>query len=314
MIRFGIIGCGNIAHKFVDAIALVSEATVTCCASQNLEKAKTFATEKNIPLSFGSHAQLYASQDVDIVYVATTCNFHYENIKGSLLGGKSVLCEKAMVSSMKEAKELFALAKQKGLFLFEGMWSLFLPTINKAKKWINDGRIGNVSLASYLGGINAPADNRIFNSRLGGGAFLDLTVYPYEILSYLMGAPGKLIKSDLTIEHDVDTVNEIILDFKGPRGVIATTAHARIPSPSGIYGNKGYVLIEQTHRAQTVRLFDGNFYMIDEFTSPFCNGFEYEVQEACNLFRNQETQSTIATPELTIGFMQLMEDSYAENR
>ncbi|MDY4611836.1 MAG: Gfo/Idh/MocA family oxidoreductase [Sphaerochaetaceae bacterium] len=314
MIHFGIVGCGNIAHKFAEAVKLVHEATVTCCASHDLSRAQSFARETGIKTAYGKYEDLFSSQEVDIVYVATTCNFHYENIKGALLSGKSVLCEKTMATTSKETIELFSLAKEKGLFLFEGMWSLFLPAIQKAKQWIDDGRIGDISLASYFGGIHAPSDNRIFNKELGGGAFLDLTVYPYEILSFLLGKPGKLVKSDLTFANGVDTVNSIIMDFEGTKGMIATTVYARIPSPSGIFGNKGYILIEQTHRADTVRLFDDNFILQEEFTSFVSNGFEYEIQEACNLFKQKATKSRICTPELTISFLKLMEESIYENR
>lgn len=313
MVRFGIIGCGNIAHKFVDAVKLVPEATIIACASKNQEKARSFAAECAIPKAMG-YEELYASKDVDVVYVATTCNFHYENIRRSLESGKSVVCEKAMVTSSKEAEELFALAEQKGLFLFEGMWSLFLPTVNKAAEWVREGRVGDVSLATYFGGINAPADNRIFVKELGGGAFLDLTVYPFEILSFILGKTGRLMKSDIQYEKGVDSVDCVIVDYEGTRGMIAGTAHSRIPSPSGIFGNKGYILIEQTHRSDRVRLFDGNFGLVEDFTSPVVNGFEYEVMEACRLFMEKKIRSEKASPEITISFMKLMEDAFYEDR
>lgn len=314
MVNFGIIGCGNIAHKFADAVHLVDEAVLKGCASKNEARAKAFAKECNVEIAFKDYEELFASPLIDVVYVATTCNFHYENIKAALLSGKSVLCEKAMVTTRAEAEELFALAREKGLFLFEGMWSLFLPTVQKAREWVLTGRVGDVSLAYYFGGINAPADNRIFRSDLGGGAFLDLTVYPYEVLSFMLGRPGKLIKADVRYEKGVDTVNELIVDFDGIRGMIATTAYARIPSPSGIFGNKGYILIEQTHRSDTVRLFDGNFGLVEEFRSTVVNGFEYEVVEAVKLFKEKRTASEISTPQMTMAFMALMEEAVDETR
>lgn len=309
MVRFGIVGCGNIAHKFADAVRLTEDATITSCASHSQERADDFAKEMNIPKAYGSHQELFTSKDVDVVYVATTCNFHYQDIKDSLNADKSVLCEKAMVTSSKDAEELFALAKQKGLFLFEGMWSLFLPTLQKAREWVRSGKVGDVSLAYYLGGINAPKNNRIFRKDLGGGAFLDLTVYPYEILSFLLGRTGTLEKADITRKDGVDTVDSLIVDYGGVKGMIATTAYARIPSPSGIFGNKGYILLSQTHRTDTVQLFDGNFELVESFHSRIANGFEYEVEEACRLFRDHKTQSDISTPEMTISFMKLMEQA-----
>jgi predicted dehydrogenase len=314
MVRFGIIGCGNIAHKFADAVKLVAEAEVVACSSKSLEKAEAFARECYIPKVYCNYDEICSSPEVDVIYVATTCNFHYGNIKNALLNGKSVLCEKTMVTSSAEAEELFDLAQKKGLFLFEGIWSLFLPTVQKASEWVREGKVGKVSVAFYFGGINAPKANRIFVKELGGGAFLDLTVYPYEILSFILGKPGKLVKSDNSFDCGVDTINSIILDFDGTKGMIATTVYARIPSPAGIFGNKGYILIEQTHRSDTVRLFDGDFYLVEEFKSPVFNGFEYEIMEACRLFKEKKTRSEIATPEMTIAFMHLMEESLNENR
>lgn len=309
MVRFGIVGCGNIAHKFADAVKLVDDATITCCASHSQEKAKAFARETGIPAAYGSHALLFASDAVDVVYVATTCNFHYQDVKDALEAGKSVLCEKAMVTSSREAEELFSLARKKGLFLFEGMWSLFLPTLQKAREWIQSGKVGNISLAYYLGGVNAPKGNRIFKRELGGGSFLDLTVYPYEILSFVLGKIGTLKKAEITREDGIDTIDSLIVDYEGIKAMIATTAHARIPSPSGIFGDKGYILLTQTHRTDTVQLFDQNFELVESFHSRIVNGFEYEIEEACRLFRKHKTHSDIATPEMTISFMKLMEEA-----
>ena len=136
-LRFGIMGAGGIAGHFVRAMAHIKTAEVVAVASKSIERAENFAKQNGLA-SFCTYDELLARDDIDAVYVATTHNFHYENIKACLEKGKHVLCEKAMVLNEDDARELFALAESKGLFLMEAMWTRFLPSMQKAKKWITD--------------------------------------------------------------------------------------------------------------------------------------------------------------------------------
>ena len=146
MIHFGIIGAGDIARKFADAVRQLDNAEVIAVASKSLDRAQEWAAREHIPSYYGNYAELLANPRIDAVYIATTTNAHYDNILQCLQAGKHVLCEKSLVRSAHEALTVCSLAKQKNLFLMEAMWTRFLPKTITAKQWIQEGRIGKVKL------------------------------------------------------------------------------------------------------------------------------------------------------------------------
>ena len=146
MLHFGIIGAGNIAHKFIEAVRMTTEADVTAVASKSMERAKAWAKKESLSLYYDSYEKLLADPDIDVVYIATLSNAHYDNIKACLLAGKHVICEKPMTQTGAQAREIIDLAREKHLFLMEGMWSRFLPKSTRVRQWIRDGRIGELHL------------------------------------------------------------------------------------------------------------------------------------------------------------------------
>lgn len=168
MFRFGIIGAGGIAEKFCQAVKLTEDAAVAAVSSKQKERAEKFARRNGIERFYENY-----EEKPDAVYIATTNNYHFENIMLCLRKGMTVLCEKPMFMTVKEAKEAFGLAREKNVFMMEGMWSRFLPCIQKARFWVESGKIGRIHLANYTGGINAPEEHRIFNKELGGGHFMN---------------------------------------------------------------------------------------------------------------------------------------------
>lgn len=125
MLHFGIIGAGNIAHKFIEAVRMTSEADVTAVASKSMERAKAWAKKESLSSYYDSYEKLLSDPDIDVVYIATLSNAHYDNIKACLLAGKHVICEKPMTQTGAQAREVIDLAREKHLFLMEGMWSRF---------------------------------------------------------------------------------------------------------------------------------------------------------------------------------------------
>ncbi len=308
MFRFGIMGAGGIAAKFCDAVRRLEDGQVAAVASKSAERAKRFAGENGIKRYYGDYAEMLEREKPDAVYVATTNNFHFDNVMLCLRHGVPVLCEKSMFMTMAEAEAAFGCAREKGIFLMEAMWSRFLPCVRKAREWVADGRIGTVQIASYIGGINAPADHRIFKPELGGGAMYDLTVYPIEILTYLVNQPlidvqAEILKGD----SGVDEANNLLLRFETCRATVQTTTHARIPSPCGLYGTKGYIRLEQTHRASAVHLYDGQFQLLERFESQVENGFEYEAAEVIRCVRQGLTESPVMPHRDTLECIRIFE-------
>lgn len=198
MFRFGIIGAGSIAEKFCQAVKRTEDGVVAAVASKNGRRAEEFAERNGIENFYGGYEEMLRKEKPDAVYVATTNDFHFENIMLCLKQGIPVLCEKPVFMHEKEAQEAFALARKNKVFVMEGMWSL--------------------------------------NKELGGGSLYDLMVYPVEILMYLVNQPLRQIHTKLIYgTGDVDVTDSVLLQFETCQASCQVTSHSRIPSPCGLY-------------------------------------------------------------------------------
>lgn len=293
-LQVAILGAGSIARKFAQAVRLTQDTELCAVASKSEARAQTLAQEMDIPRAYGDYERMLNDSPAELVYVATTNNFHYDNVMLCLNSGKHVLCEKPLAMTAQEVRLLAQTAQERGLFLMEGMWSCFLPAVLKAREWVAQGRVGTVSLATYTGGINAPATHRIFNRKLGGGALYDLGCYPIEIVNFVLDELPEEVRADLRFgaESQVDESGCLLLKYAVADAAIQFTAHARIPSPSGFYGDRGYIRLEQTHRAGICELYDGEFRLEERFEHPVENGFEYELAHVrdCILQGRQQSE------------------------
>jgi predicted dehydrogenase len=185
-LRWGIIGTGGIAHTFVRDLGLIDEGTAVAVGSRTEASANAFADEFDIPTRFGSYEELVSDPDVDVVYVSTPHPMHHANTLLALNAGKPVLCEKPFTMNSSEARDVVAIAREKGLFLMEAMWTRFLPHIVKIRELVQSGALGELVLVEADHGQWFPLDpnHRIFAPELGGGALLDLGVYPVSFASH----------------------------------------------------------------------------------------------------------------------------------
>ncbi|HEY1406056.1 MAG TPA: Gfo/Idh/MocA family oxidoreductase, partial [Spirochaetota bacterium] len=176
--NWGILGPGWIAGKMAEAMPFVPNANLYAVASRTKAKADDFAGVYSIPKSYGSYEELVKDPDVDVVYVATPHNMHYEHALLALEHGKNVLCEKPFAVNGREVREMIAKAKEKNVFLMEALWSRFLPNVIKAKELVDSGAIGKVKLLDADFGLKVPFDpkHRLFNKELIGGSLLDLGI------------------------------------------------------------------------------------------------------------------------------------------
>lgn len=309
--RFGILGAGNIAYYFCRGVSLVDGVRVAAVASKSLERARAFADKNGIPDAYGSYDELLRREDIDAVYIATTHNFHMELIRLALNAGKHVLCEKAMVLTEADAREAFALAKEKGKFLMEAMWSRFLPQYQKARQWIAEGRIGSLQSAACSIGFRGDPDprGRILNPKLAGGAMYDIGVYAIEPLTYLIGEPVEEVMG-LWRPHKGTGVDErvtAILRFPSCDAVIQATISAAPREYYYITGDKGFIELPFVTFGDRVRLYDENRNLVEEVVEPWENGFVYEIQEVIRCVREGKTYSETMPPEATIECAQIFD-------
>jgi predicted dehydrogenase len=247
-IRWGILATGGIAATFTEALATVPGAEVVAVGSRSQEGAEAFAERFGIPRAYGSWAELAADDAVDVVYVATPHSAHRAAAGLCLEAGKAVLCEKAFTINSREARELVELAEERGLFLMEAMWTYCNPLIRHLAAVIADGVIGeirNISADFGFGG-DFPPDHRLRDPAQGGGALLDLGVYPVSFAQLLLGEPDTVQAwAHLTPER-VDDNTGILLGWNdGALATLTCTFAADTGAPVTITGTRGRIEIPE---------------------------------------------------------------------
>lgn len=309
-VRFGILGAGAIAGKFAEAVGETEGAELTAVASKSMERAAAFAGRYQIPW-YGSYAEMAARDDVDAVYIATTHNFHKENLRLCIEAGKHVICEKAMVLTEADAAEIFALAAEKGVFCMEAMWSCFLPTTRQAKEWIKEGRIGTIQSVSAVIGFKAHFDpeNRLYNPALAGGAMYDIGVYPIEWVTYLVGEAVEDCVSFLR-DNPVTGVDEnvsLLLRYPSCDAAIQCMFTGNPKEFVLVHGTEGTIELPCVNGDRRALLYDGRRQLAEIFTMEPANGFVYEVREMIRCIREGKLTSDIMPPEMTIGCARIFE-------
>ncbi len=221
-IRWGILATGNIAEQFTRDLLLLPDAEVVAVGSRSEESARAFADRFGIPRSHGSWAALAADEGVDIVYVATPHHAHHEAARLCLEAGRAVLCEKPFTLNAAESRELTALAAKHGRFLMEAMWMRCNPAVLRAAELIAEGAIGTVGLLQADFGLAGPFDptHRLRAPELGGGALLDLGVYPVALAHLLLGVPDSIQAWASLTPEGVDAATALLLGYDS--GAVAT--------------------------------------------------------------------------------------------
>lgn len=302
MYHFGIIGAGNIAHKFIEAVRMTKNADVTAVASKSLERARDWAEKEGLSRYYDSYETLLADPDIEIIYIATLSNAHYDNIKACLEAGKHVICEKPMTQTASQAQEVITLAREKQLFLMEGMWSRFLPKSLRVRRWIQEGRIGELHLMQANIGWKADKtyNKRLFYPELGGGSLYDIGIYPMELLPYY--ADQKITKMQF-LKKDYSTgVDDIVsLNLQLERCIanIQCSFTTKMPEDAYLYGSDGYIHIPKIHFGNRARLYDLEDRLVEDFHEGLDNGFYYEICEVISCIEKGQTESSICPLNMT---------------
>ncbi|MFZ3594247.1 Gfo/Idh/MocA family protein [Streptomyces sp. BH104] len=257
-VRWGILATGGIAASFTADLLDLPDAEVVAVASRKETSAKAFAERFGIERAYGDWASLAADEDVDVVYVATPHAAHREAAGLCLEAGRAVLCEKAFTLNAREAAELVTLARSRGVFLMEAMWMYCHPLVRRMKALIDDGAIGEVRTVQADFGLAGPfpATHRLRDPAQGGGALLDLGVYPVSFAQLLLGEPSGVTASAQLSDEGVDLQTGMLLSWDGGArallhcainagtGVTAsvTGSAGRIDVPDGFFHPERFVL------------------------------------------------------------------------
>jgi len=316
IIRWGILGAGNIAKKFAEGLTSAPDAKLVAVASRTQEKAESFGDTFHIPRRHGGYDALAADPEVDAVYVATPHPMHKSATILSLRGGKAVLCEKPFALNATEAREMIAEARSQKLFLMEAMWSRCFPAMAEIRKLLADGAIGEPRMLQADFGFRAGFDpkSRLFDPALGGGALLDVGVYTISFSSMVFGTPSQVAGLATIGKSGVDEQSAMtLLHPNGALSVLSCSVSCNTPHQARIWGTEGSIQIHSPFwvpKAFTLRR-SGKPDSTHEFPSEN-NGYQFEAIEVGNCLRDGRLESDILPLDESVTVMETMDELRAQ--
>lgn len=308
--KMGILGAGRIATVMASTIREMPQVTSWAIASRSLEKAEAFAKEYGFERAYGSYEELVSDPEIDLIYVATPHSHHYEHAKLCVEHGKNALVEKAFTQNAAQAKELLALAKEKGVLVTEAIWTRYIPMRKKLDEVVASGIIGTPhSLYATLSYVIADKP-RLAEPALAGGALLDIGVYTINFASMVFGDDLKDVQATaIMTEQGVDAVDSITFTYTdGRMAVLHCDMRASSNREGAIYGDKGYIMVQNINNCEGIFVYNTDHELIAEYETPKqITGYEYEV-EAC---MREIEKGGLECPEMphaeTIYIMELMD-------
>lgn len=314
--RWGIIGTGGIAATFAADLTLTESGVVAAVGSRTQESADRFGEEFGVARRHAGYESLVADPEVDVVYVATPHPMHREDAIMALEAGKPVLVEKPFAMNAAEAREIVALARRKGLFAMEAMWTRFLPHIAQIRDWLARGLLGEIVTVTADHGQWFPEDRdfRLFAPELGGGALLDLGIYPVSFASMVLGAPSRIVSISDPAFTGVDAQTSMLFGYdNGAQAVLNCTLRAKSPTTASIVGTEARIEIEgdfYTPTAATLIPRDGES---TSFTVPHeGRGLRHEADEVSLRLAAGELESPLMPLDETVSIMETMDEVLAQ--
>ncbi|MBA3249879.1 MAG: Gfo/Idh/MocA family oxidoreductase [Geodermatophilaceae bacterium] len=244
-LRWGILAPGGIAATFVTALRAHTRQQVVAVGSRSPDRAAAFAARHEIGRWYGSYTELVDDPAVQAVYVASPTGQHHEHTLLALAAGKHVLVEKSFALDAGQAREMATAARTAGLVLVEAMWTRFLPHVDVVDQLVRDGVLGSVEtvLADHGQLLTPEAAPRLHRPDLGGGALLDLGVYPVAFADLVLGAPDRVTAVGGYADSGVDAQLSAVLRTGAAHAVVTTTLTARTPTTAAVCGTAGRVEI-----------------------------------------------------------------------
>ncbi len=309
--NFAILAAGNIAGCMAEAVSGIDGVRKYAVASRDLGRAQAFADRWGFERACGSYEEMLCDPQVELVYVASPHSHHYEHARMCLLHGKHVLVEKAFTVNAGQAQELMELAKERGLLLTEAIWTRYMPSRKMIDEVVESGVIGKVtSLTANLGYV-LPHIERMQKPELAGGALLDLGVYPINFALMVFHEEVEQVTSAAVMSPaGVDWLNSITLTFRdGRMAVLHSNMLAQTDRQGVIFGDKGYIEVQNINNCEEIRVFDLERNMTARYSVPEqINGYEYEVISCQRALENGAVECEEMPHSETLRVMKLMDE------
>lgn len=311
-VRWGIIGTGTIAQAFAADFVYAKTGELRAVASRSKKHADDFAERFDIELSMVDYYSLINSHEVDVIYIAVPHSLHYELTKACILAGKSVLCEKPFTLNEAQAAELFELAAEREIFVMEAMWTRFNPALDQALEWVEEGEIGNLQSiqASLCFKGSADPNGRLLNKELGGGALLDVGIYPIFLAQLFFGKPDFMQNQALVGDTDVDVFEQLLLGWdEGQMASLEASIISQQPNRAILSGSDGYIEFSHDwYLAKSLTLVkNGGAEHNIEFDFPGL-GYQYEIEEVNRCLEEGLFQSPNHSWQDTLNLLATMDE------
>jgi dihydrodiol dehydrogenase / D-xylose 1-dehydrogenase (NADP) len=308
--EWGILGPGNIAHRFATDLEKLPEAKLAAVGSRSAERARTFAAEFGADRAYGSYEELAADPDVDAIYIATPHPFHREHTILCLEHGKAVLCEKPMGVNERQVRDMVDCARAQGTFLMEAMWTRFLPVTVQVRKWLQEGSIGQVRMLSADFGFRTGwnPQGRLLNLDLAGGALLDVGVYTVAYAAMVLGdAPVEVQASAHIGKTGVDEQTAMLLRYaSGALATLFCAVRTRTPQEARILGTEGSIHVPGFWHATSAVLQVGDAEPV-AFGGPV--GYHYEAAEVVSCLASGDRESATMPLDESIAIARTLEEA-----
>jgi len=310
--KWGILGAARIANKFAEGLTVLPNAERYAIAARSLERAQAFKERHGFVKAFGSYEEMLADPELDIVYIATTNNLHFEHAMMCLEAGKAVLCEKPFASDLSQVEQMVNKAREKNVFLMEALWSRFIPSMIQFREQVENGAIGRPLLLQCNFGFISPFDpcNRIYAPELGGGSIPDIGIYPIFTAMYLFGKPESIEVLSVPAPTATDWTTSILFKHKKKEISMLTSSFEMIlDNEARVYGEGGYLKLHSMFHIPTrltLRTNEGR--ETDVPVNLTGNGYNYEAAEVMDCLDKGLIESPGLPHSFSLDLMQVLDE------
>lgn len=314
--KLAILGAGSIAKSMCATVRGMMAAgrpvELYAIAARDEVRAAAFAKEQGVSRAYGSYEEMLADPAVDLVYIATPHSHHHDHMKLCIAAGKAILCEKAFTANAAQAREVLALAREKGVYVAEAIWTRYMPSRRIIDVLIADGAIGKPCMLTANLGYDIEGKERIVLPELAGGALLDLGVYTLNFASMVFGDDHARVESSVTmLPTGVDRTDNIsILYGDGREAYLTSTTMCNADRRCVVYGSKGYLTVDNVNNPGFIEVFgkDDRIHPVRRIDVPKqITGYEYEVEACMRDLANGALEPAEMPHAKTIAIMEQMD-------
>jgi predicted dehydrogenase len=301
VIKWGIIGLGNIAQKFAEDLALIEDAELVAVASRSKVKANDFSTKFNVKQAYNSYSDLAKDPNVEAIYIATPHSFHKEHAILCMKHKKAVLCEKPFAMNSNEVDEMITEAKDNNVLLMEALWTFFLPHFKYLLDTVKNQSLGKLEKLEADFGFKVAYDleGRFLNKEIGGGSLLDIGIYPIFAALSTLGKPKKIEANASFFKTGADSECDMVFNYDDSTAILKSTLLKETKSEAIYTFTDGVIKLNtRFHEPTAITIIQNGMETTKDI--PYKGfGYYYEILHFNQLLRDDKKESEIMTFEFS---------------